>query len=194
MEYKHVFSEIKMEQQISTINVDIDGVLYDFTAQMASMDGFKYQGRWFEHIQNQNMKLHDYIVVKFDEYAQNGLFLNGKACDGAHELVSMLSLLKSKYNLQLNILGALPYNKPYSNTVRCHKISFLKAKGFWSKFDDIIFVYGSKSKLQYANDTSILIDDYPRTKARFDELNAPMVLYKNPVDTMKELAKFGLTL
>jgi hypothetical protein len=91
-------------------------------------------------------------------------------------------------------LGALPYNKPYNNTVRCHKISFLKAKGFWSKFDDIIFVYGSKSKLQYANDTSILIDDYPRTKARFDELNAPMVLYKNPVDTMKELAKFGLTL
>ena len=64
-----------MEQQINTLNVDIDGVLYDFTAQMAFMDGFKYQGRWFEHIQNQSMKLHEYIAVKFDDYAQNGLFL-----------------------------------------------------------------------------------------------------------------------
>ena len=34
------FREIKMEQQINTLNVDIDGVLYDFTAQMALMDGF----------------------------------------------------------------------------------------------------------------------------------------------------------
>lgn len=188
------FREIKMEQQINTLNVDIDGVLYDFTAQMALMDGFKYQGRWFEHIQNQNMKLHEYIAVKFDDYAQNGLFLNGKACDGAHELVSMLCLLKNKYNLQLNILGALPYDKYYGNTVRCHKIAFLKSTGFWSKFDDIIFVDGSKSKLQYANQTSILIDDYPRTKVRFDELNAPMVLYKNPEATMLELEKYGLKL
>lgn len=183
-----------MKQQINTLNVDIDGVLYDFTAQMALMDGFKYQGRWFEHIQNQNMKLHEYIALKFDEYAQNGLFLHGKVCDGAHELVSVLSLLKSKYNLQLNILGALPYDKPYGNTVRCHKISFLKSNGLWDKFDDIIFVEGSKSKLQYANDTSILIDDYPRTKKRFDELNAPMVLYKNPESTILELKKYGLVL
>lgn len=183
-----------MKHQINNLNVDIDGVLYDYAAQMASMDGFKYQGRWFEYIQNNGYNLHDYMRVKFEEYAEHGLFLNGKPCDGAHDLVSMLTLLKNKYNLKLNILGALPYDKSYSNTVRCHKVSFLKTYGLWDKFDEVIFVNGSRSKTDYANSQSILIDDYPRTKKRFDDLNAPMVLYRNPSDTMKELEKFGLTL
>lgn len=176
------------------IRVDLDGVLYDLIAQFAKMDGYDYQGRWFEYIQSLNMTLHEYMKIRFDEFSEAGLFLNGNPCDGAFELVNYLVALKKKYNITIEILGALPHDKPYVNKVRCHKLAFLKKYRLYDKFDDIILCDGSRSKLNYADKKYILIDDFPKTKVRFDEAGAPMILYKNARDTINELANvYGLT-
>lgn len=176
---------------IDTINIDMDGVLYDFTGQMAVMDGFDYAGRWFEYVQDQNLSLHEYIVSKFDEYAPNGLFLNGNLCTGAIELLFHVDKLRTKHGLKVNILGALPHNKPYANIIKEHKLSFIKRLDLNYYFDDIILVDGSKSKLKYANKNSILIDDYPATKSRYDKIGGNMILHKNTKNTINELNKYS---
>lgn len=179
---------------IEDLNVDVDGVLYDYTSAMAKMDGFDYQGRWFEYIQSQGLTLAQYIALKFDEHAMNGVFLNGNVCDGAHELMSSLNILKKKYGVRINILGALPHKKPYVETVRCHKMQFLKTNNLIQYVDNVILVDGSKSKVNYANKTSLLIDDYPVTKERYDNAGGNMILHRSVKSTLKELESYGFIL
>lgn len=176
---------------IDIINIDMDGVLYDFTGQMAVMDGFDYTGRWFEYVQSQNISLHKYISLKFDEYAPNGLFLDGNLCNGAMELILHVNDLREKYNLKINILGALPHNKSYANIVKEHKLSFINRHNLNQYFDDIILVDGSKSKLKYSDKNSVLIDDYPATKIRYDKIGGNMILHKNTKDTINQLSQYS---
>ena len=178
------------------INTDSDGVLYDFTTAFARMDGYDYVGRWFEMIQSKNMTLFEYMDHngKFDTFSKDGLFKVGNPCNDANRLLNHLYELRNTYNLKLNILSALPYNKSYVDIVRKDKMEFFERMGILELFDNIILCNGSKDKLNYANKHSILIDDFDRTETRFKNINAPFILHRSFKDTKSQLDKYGLSL
>ena len=179
--------------KLKTIYVDLDGVLYDFIGAVANIDGYSYQGRWFEYLLKNNFEYQPYIWDNFDKFVDSKVFLTGEMLPDAKYLLNELVTIAENCDIQLVLLGALSEKSNKHSDILEQKIEWLNYKRFMDAvsiadlFDDVIFVDGSKDKIKYAGPDSILIDDFDRTQTQYQEAGFPFILHRNAQSTIDQL-------
>lgn len=93
-------------------------------------------------------------------------------------------------NCKVNLLGALPAKSAHKSLIKKDKIEWLNNNGLRYYFDEIIYVNGSRSKIDYGGPNSILIDDFPKTQGSFKEKGYPFILHKSAKETIEHLNWF----
>jgi 5'(3')-deoxyribonucleotidase len=105
-----------------------------------------------------------------------------------NELIKKIYQMKKKYNFKIGILG--------STGREDNHVEFEKQKRGWLEKQDlikflnsehIVFVPGKKYKSNYANPTSILIDDTPVNVDNFKKNGGYSILHQNNSQTLKQL-------
>jgi 5'(3')-deoxyribonucleotidase len=105
-----------------------------------------------------------------------------------NELIKKIYQMKKKYNFKIGILG--------STGREDNHVEFEKQKRGWLEKQDlikflnsehIIFVAGKKYKSNYANPTSILIDDTSVNVDNFKKNGGYSILHQNNSQTLKQL-------
>ncbi len=174
--------------KMKIVNVDLDHVLYDLYGTIATIEGYasvdEMEKAVFYH---EELDLYTYMKENFNHYIDLEVFLIGGPMPGFKDMLDHLVSLKEKHGFQLNLLGAHPRDHEKTDMIVHHKTEWLKKNGIYDYFDDVIFVNGSKSKVKYANDHSVLIDDYKVTEQRFKDIGAPFILHTSAESTISQI-------
>lgn len=173
------------------VYIDLDCTIYDFYGAIRKINGYDCHYRMSEHIfSTYNIQMIDYVKLNFNSLVDKGLFDVGPCLGRAEEYLVKVRELCDAHNVELKILGALPYNSSISSKIEESKINWMKKENIYKYFDDIIFVNGSRSKILYGSNDSILIDDYPSTEKSFNLKGYPFILHKNWKDSYTKLTNF----
>lgn len=84
----------------------------------------------------------------------------------------------------------MPAKSAHKSLIKKDKIEWLNNNGLRYYFDEIIYVNGSRSKIDYGGPNSILIDDFPKTQGSFKEKGYPFILHKSAKETIEHLNWF----
>lgn len=117
---------------------------------------------------------------KFAVAGRPGFFLGLPMMPGAHEMVSQITALTGKKPV---VLTAPVDGDP----ARCEeeKRQWIE-KNFPGMFSGFIC---TQDKHEYANSSSLLIDDRTKYTSRFQAAGGMVILHKNPQDTIEKLKK-----
>lgn len=181
---------------LDDVNIDLDGVIYDFIRKLAEMDGYSYCGNWYGMIEKSGMSFQQYIKQRISYHHRNGLFRDGDILmDGAKLLRDMFKY-REKYGFKIKILSTVGNTNNYLSSESVEQITndkiiwlkntILDNDVIYNKVDDVIITNTSHDKLLHVNDNSILIDDHMGTEKRFREANKNFILHRNYIDTMTE--------
>ena len=152
--------------KISTIMVDMDGVLCDFVKRYKEL----YH---MEPREAEKQKKFDHF---FDEFIATNQFATLEMMPGAWDLINYLR----KLPVETEILSSTASEARY-DAISKQKMIWLQTKGI--TFNPI-FVAGKRLKQQYAAPDKIIIDDTPSVIDQWNAAGGIGILHKNWPDTM----------
>ena len=172
---------------IKTINFDMDGVLVDLSKNLAKLDGYDEPVLWYLHKFEDDGK---YVYPKsIERHIDDECFVTCQPMPYYEEMKKLIRHLHSK-GYKINILSSC-MDQEYSDKIVKQKVAWLH-KYYGAEmhmFSQVNIVRGSKLKINYIDENSILIDDYLKTQNSFIEngMGDQFIFYRNFNECVEQL-------
>jgi len=206
----HQLSEIKLMQQdkyniedeasgllnhtkIHTIYLDMDGVLVDHYGYLAESLNITKQA-FIDQLTSFKTKeeKENYIFPLIMQSVEEEAFIKASPLAPCFSKFKLLVDYGLDLGLNVEILSSGMHNPDtYKEIVRQKQIWLTNNDFNYIKAN---FVNGSKYKQNYANEHSLLIDDFDRNIQQWTDKNGKAILHVNMETTLAELNKIGIPL
>lgn len=176
---------------IKEVLVDMDGVLVELRRTLMEMDGYDCPLTWESELKSRmrNPK-DDFFFISMEKNVKHDCFYRAYPMPDFSIMKEMIHDLKNR-GLQVSILSSVGTSKNMVDSIREQKTEWLKKH--FGNIDEIFhkvhLVQGAKDKLNHANKSSILIDDYIKTYERFSANDLPVILHTSATETKSQLYK-----
>ena len=179
--------------QIHNVYIDLDGVLVDHYGYLAKMVGMSSKD-FMLHIKSFNTKeeREGYIFPLIMQSVEEEAFIKASPLEPCFSKFKLLVDYWLDLGLNVEILSSGMHNPDtYKEIVRQKQLWLINNDFNYIKAN---FVNGSKYKQNYANEHSLLIDDFDRNIQQWTDKNGKAILHVNMETTLAELNKIGIPL
>lgn len=179
--------------KINTIYLDMDGVLVDHYGYLAKMVGMTSKD-FNKHITSfaTREEREKYIFPLIISSVEEEAFIKASPLEPCFTKFKLLVDYWLDLGLNVEILSSGMHNPDtYKEIVRQKQLWLINNDFNYIKAN---FVNGSKYKQNYANEHSLLIDDFDRNIQQWTDKNGKAILHINMETTLTELNKIGIPL
>lgn len=204
------YLERTKNKKITTIYVDIDGVLANFEVgkeqcfldnqekfqKEIGIDDIEKIKKIVMNPESKSTKRNKIMEIFWKYFLEQKYFqkLEVSPDHVVHELSQTLRMIKERYpDISIKILGSTGYRDTHEISMRQKKIWLKKNQDKINiPFDEFIFVPGKKYKQNYANENSVLIDDTISNYREFKDKGGKSFLfnYENVKEVCHKLTKY----
>ena len=179
--------------QIHNVYIDMDGVLADHYGYLAKMVGMSSKdfNKYITSFATREER-EGYIFPLIMQSVEEEAFIKASPLIPCFSKFKLLVDYWLDLGLNVEILSSGMHNPDtYKEIVRQKQIWLINNDFNYIKAN---FVNGSKYKQNYANEHSLLIDDFDRNIQQWTDKNGKAILHVNMETTLAELNKIGIPL